>query len=147
MVLLNSTNCLCGKDLKEAKFDKYTPKAMNDRFYGGRVAMEGEIKCECGRELKGYFQNAFKMGSNSNYELIDLEVIKDIPEEEKIENKPTSSVENENNDENLTLVDENATYIPKSYEEMTYSELQKICKERGIKASGKKEDLIALLKG
>lgn len=144
MVLLNSTQCLCGKDLKEEKFDKYTPKAMNDRFYGGRVSMEGEIKCECGRELKGYFQNSFKMNSNSNYELIDLEVIKDIPAEEKIENKGTSCDENQ---EKLEIVEENANYNPKSYDEMDYRELQEICKEKGIKASGKRENLIETLKG
>lgn len=144
MVLLNSTQCLCGRDLKDIKFDKYIPKAMNDRFYGGRVSMEGEIKCECGRELKGYFQNAFKMNSNSNYELIDLEVIKDITPEEKIENKSTSLVEN---DENLEIVEETASYNPKTYEEMSYSELQKICKEKGIKAVGKKDELIELLRG
>ena len=147
MELLNSTKCVCGAELKEATFENYKPKPLNDRFYGGRVSMEAEIKCECGRELKGYFETAYKMDSKSNYSLIDLEVIKDITPEENIENTPTSSDENEVNEENLMLVDENAEYNPKSYEEMSYKELQALCKEKGLKCVGKKEDLIKLLKG
>lgn len=146
-MLLNSTKCVCGAELKEATFENYTPKPLNDRFYGGRVSMEATIKCKCGRELKGYFETSYKMNSKSNYELIDLEVIKDITPEEIIENTPTSSVENESEEENMMLVDENTEYNPKTYEEMTYSDLQKICKEKGIKAVGKKDDLIKLLKG
>jgi hypothetical protein len=74
-------------------------------------------------------------------------VIKDITPEEKNENTPTSSDENEANEEKLTLIDENAEYNPKSYDEMSYKELQAICKEKGIKCVGKKDELIKLLKG
>lgn len=147
-MLLNSTKCVCGAELKEGKFENYKPKPLNDRFYGGRVSMEATIKCECGRELKGYFQTSYKMNSKSNYELIDLEVIKDITPEEKIENTPISEVKNEESEEKLMLVDENAEYNPKSYSEMTYKELQAICKEKGIKSVGKKKDeLVEILKG
>lgn len=146
-MLLNSTKCVCGAELKKATFENYKPKPLNDRFYGGRVSMEATIKCECGRELKGYFETAHKMESKSNYELIDLEVIKDITPEEKIENTPTSPVENEREEEKNMLVDENTEYNTKSYDEMSYKELQAICKEKGLKCVGKKEDLIKLLKG
>lgn len=148
MELLNSTKCVCGAELKEATFENYKPKPMNDRFYGGRVSMEATIKCECGRELKGYFETSYKMNSKSNYELIDLEVIKDIAKEEKIENKPTSLVEEEHEEEKTMLVDENVEYNTKSYDEMSYKELQAICKEKGIKSVGKKKDeLVDILKG
>ena len=147
-MLLNSTKCVCGAELKKATFENYKPKPLNDRFYGGRVSMEATIKCECGRELKGYFETSYRMNSKSNYDLIDLEVIKDITPEEKIENKGTSSVENEENEEKLVLVDENVEYNPKSYDEMNYKELQAICKEKGIKSVGKKRnELIEILKG
>ena len=35
--------------LKGVKFDKYTPMKMNDKFYGGRISMTGDIKCDCRR--------------------------------------------------------------------------------------------------
>lgn len=150
MELLNSTKCICGKELMHEPFEKLVPKKPNDRFYGGRVAMEGEITCECGRILKGYFEHVYKMGSSTQYGLMDLEVIKDITSEEKIENTPISEVEildNEENEAKIDIIEETVPYIPEEYENMKYSELQSICKEKGIKAVGKKEDLIAALRG
>ena len=150
MELLNSTKCICGKELMHEPFEKLTPKKPNDRFYGGRVAMEGEITCECGRILKGYFEHVYKMGSSTQYGLMDLEIIKDITPEEKIENTPISDVEiyeNGESDLKYTIVEEVAPYIPEEYENMKYQELQSICKEKGIKAVGKREDLIAALRG
>ena len=52
--MLNSTKCLCDRDLAEVRFESYMPEPMNDKFYGGRVSMTGTVKCDCGRELKGY---------------------------------------------------------------------------------------------
>lgn len=87
--MLNKTQCLCGCELKGKKFNKYIPMKLDDRFYGGRVSMTGDIICECGRELKGYFTKPA-----NEIELIDLEVVKDITGEEKNENMPTSGEEN-----------------------------------------------------
>ncbi len=119
--MLNKTSCLCGKELKGVKFDKYTPMKLNDRFYGGRVSMSGELKCECGRELIGYFQRI-----NSVVELIDLELVKDITEKEEIDLKPTSSVD---------------------FSEMSYKELQEYAKAHGVeKVNIKRDELIEQLK-
>lgn len=116
--MLNQTKCLCDKELKGTQFDKYTPFPLNDKFYGGRVSMVGEVKCDCGRDLKGYFQTTVH-----GIELIDLEVVNDITEEEKNDLKPTSCVK---------------------LDEMTYKELQEYAKLLGIeKVNIKKEELIA----
>ncbi len=115
--MLNKTSCLCGRKLKNVRFDKYIPQPLNDKFYGGRVSMTGEIKCGCGRDLKGYFQNTV-----SGIDLIDLEVANDITEEEKIDLKSTSCVD---------------------LDEMTYKELQDYAKSLGIeKVNIKREELI-----
>lgn len=115
--MLNKTSCLCGRELKNVRFDKYTPMKLDDKFYGGRVSMVGEIKCDCGRELKGYFQSSI-----NGIDLIDLEVVNDITEEEKNDLKPTSCV---------------------NLDEMTYKELQEYAKSLGIeKVNIKREELI-----
>jgi hypothetical protein len=119
--MLNKTSCLCGKELKGVKFDKYIPMKMNDKFYGGRISMTGDIKCDCGRDLKGYFQRV-----GNDLSLIDLEVVNDITEEEKIDLKPTSGVD---------------------FSEMTYKEVQEYAKSKGIeKVNIKREELIEQLK-
>lgn len=119
--MINKTSCLCGKELKGKKFDKYTPMKLDDRFYGGRVSMSGELRCECGRDLKGYFQRI-----NNVVELIDLEVVNDINEEEKIDLEPTSCVD---------------------FSEMSYKELQEYAKSKGIeKVNIKREELIEQLR-
>lgn len=138
--MLNSTKCLCGRELKGVRFDTMKPRKFDDRFYGGRVSMEGTIKCECGRELLGYFEQAYKMNTKEQYELINLEVIKDTTPDEKIDLNETSSVEN------LVLTENEPEYIGKTYEEMTYDELKKIAKEKGIKANQKREIIIEELK-
>lgn len=136
-MLLNSRQCKCGINQSDIKFDKYYQYHGDDAFYGGQIDMIGERTCECGRNLKGYF----KRDINQKLILLDLEVIKDITNDEKIENTPTSC------EENLVLVDENVTYNPKSYDEMDYRELQSICKEKGINTFQKsKEYMIAELK-
>ena len=123
--MLNSTKCLCDRDLAEVRFESYIPEPMNDKFYGGRVSMTGTVKCDCGRELKGYFQRI-----NNNLKLIDLEVIKDLSEHEPLQ---------------LDSEDK-SNYMPKMYDEMSYKELQKIAKEKGIKVVGiKKEEIISKL--
>ena len=120
--MLNSTKCLCNRDLAEVRFESYMPEPMNDKFYGGRVSMTGTVKCDCGRELKGYFQRI-----NNNLKLIDLEVIKDLDE-----HKPFQ-LDNE----------DKSNYMPKMYDEMSYKELQEVAKEKGIKVVGiKKEEII-----
>ncbi len=120
--MLNSTKCLCDRDLAEVRFESYMPEPMNDKFYGGRVSMTGTVKCDCGRELKGYFQRI-----NNNLKLIDLEVIKDLDEHE------TFQLDNE----------DKSNYMPKMYDEMSYKELQEVAKEKGIKVVGiKREEII-----
>ena len=133
--MLNSTKCLCDRDLAEVRFESYMPEPMNDKFYGGRVSMTGTVKCDCGRELKGYFQRI-----NNNIKLIDLEVIKDLDEHE------TFQLDNEDLDkcEPLQLDNEDkSNYMPKMYDEMSYKELQEVAKEKGIKVVGiKREEII-----
>ena len=133
--MLNSTKCLCDRDLAEVRFESYMPEPMNDKFYGGRVSMTGTVKCDCGRELKGYFQRI-----NNNLKLIDLEVIKDLDEHE------TFQLDNEDLDkcEPLQLDNEDkSNYMPKMYDEMSYKELQEVAKEKGIKVVGiKREEII-----
>ena len=120
--MLNSTKCLCDRDLAEVRFESYMPEPMNDKFYGGRVSMTGTVKCDCGRELKGYFQRI-----NNNPKLIDLEVIKDLDEHEPLQ------LDNE----------DKSNYMPKMYDEMSYKELQEVAKEKGIKVVGiKREEII-----
>ena len=133
--MLNSTKCLCDRDLAEVRFESYMPEPMNDKFYGGRVSMTGTVKCDCGRELKGYFQRI-----NNNLKLIDLEVIKDLDEHE------TFQLDNEDLDkcEPLQLDNEDKpNYMTKMYDEMSYKELQEVAKEKGIKVVGiKREEII-----
>ena len=133
--MLNSTKCLCDRDLAEVRFESYMPEPMNDKFYGGRVSMTGTVKCDCGRELKGYFQRI-----NNNLKLIDLEVSKDLDEHE------TFQLDNEDLDkcEPLQLDNEDkSNYMPKMYDEMSYKELQEVAKEKGIKVVGiKREEII-----
>lgn len=77
-MLLNKTNCTCGKDLKQEQFTNYVPN-KDLEFYGGRVTMIGIYNCECGRQLKGYFER----DDYGNLKLIDLEVIAELKIEEK----------------------------------------------------------------
>ena len=143
--MLNKTICPCGKELKAQKFDKYTPMKLNDRFYGGRVAMTGEIKCECGRELRGYFQKI-----TNTPELIDLEVVNEVVNEvdeaativveETVENEPTiDTIEEEKTDlKPISCVD---------FSEMSYKELQKYAKAHGVeKVNITRDELIEKLK-
>ncbi len=81
MELLNSTKCKCGKELKNESFDQNKPFKFDDSFYGGRIAMTGEKRCDCGRLLKGYF------GMINGLELIDLEIIEEPTQMEKTEEK------------------------------------------------------------
>ena len=119
--MLNKTSCLCGRELKEVRFDKYIPMKMDDKFYGGRVTMTGELRCECGRDLKGYFQRV-----SNEIELIDLEVVNDIAKVEKIDLKSISTVD---------------------FNEMSYKEIQEYAKSKGIeKVNVKREELIEQLK-
>ncbi len=133
--MLNSTKCLCDRDLAEVRFESYIPEPMNDKFYGGRVSMTGTVKCDCGRELKGYFQRI-----NNNLKLIDLEVIKDL-DELQLDNEELDKCEP------LQLDNEDkSNYMPKMYDEMSYKELQEVAKEKGIKVVGiKKEEIISKL--
>ena len=130
-MLLNKTSCKCGKDLRNVKFEKYEPN-FDKEFYGGRVDMYGTMKCECGRELKGYFTRNI----DQSLTLIDLEVIKDTIEPKKVDLKETS----------LEYTEPSVTYIPKTYEEMTWNELKAIAKEKGIKGIMKRDKLIEKLK-
>lgn len=130
-MLLNKTECKCGKDYKNERFEKYYPN-FNKGFYGGRVDMYGETKCECGRELRGYFSR----NVDQSLTLIDLEVINDITEDKKIDLKPTS----------LVFDEEEAPYIAKTYEEMSWNELKAIAKEKGIKTNKGRESVIKQLR-
>ena len=130
-MLLNKTACKCGKDLRAIKFDRYEPN-FDKGFYGGRVDMFGYYKCECGRELKGFFTRNI----DQSLTLIDLEVIKDTTDANKIEYRPISLVYDE----------EEAPYIAKTYEEMTWDELKAIAKERGIKTNKGKKYVIEKLR-
>lgn len=100
IMLLNKTECKCGKELKEVRFDRYEPN--HDReFYGGRVHMTGTYKCECGRELKGYFSR----NMSGELDLIDLEVLEELEEEiieEIIEETPEEVVIEETPEEVAT---------------------------------------------
>lgn len=115
-MLLNSTKCKCGKEHSETKFDKYTPH-HDYNFYGGRVSMTGDVTCECGRELKGYFER----NDMGKLKLIDLEITK------------------ENTEKNT----ETKEIIP--LENLTYKELQALAKEKGINANLKREEIIEQL--
>ena len=44
-------------------------------------------------------------------------------------------------------VKEEKKVVEDDYEEMAYAQLKKVCAEKGLDATGKKEDLIARLKG
>ena len=44
-------------------------------------------------------------------------------------------------------VADNETVDEENYEEMAYAQLKKLCAEKGLDATGKKDDLIARLKG
>ena len=119
--MLNRTSCLCGTELKDKKFDSYTPMKLDDKFYGGRVSMSGNIKCECGRQLRGYFER-----KNNNLELIDLEIVNNIDTEGKSDLNGISDVD---------------------LDEMSYKELQEYAKAQGIeKVNVKREELIEQLK-
>ena len=66
----------------------------------------------------------------------------------KVETQGSAGVENELTEDQTMIVEENAVYVPKEYEQMKYDELRAICKEKGINSYGKKRDeLIAELKG
>jgi hypothetical protein len=105
---------------------------MDRSFYGGRVDMTGTVVCECGRELKGYFTRL----ADQKLKLIDLEVYKDMPNDKKIDLKPTSLVYDE----------PSVTYIPKQYEEMDWKEIRALAKEKGIKANLPREEIIKKLR-
>lgn len=121
-MLLNKKECICGKDHKSTKFDKYIPN-KDWNFYGGRVSMIGlSHTCECGRVLKGYFGKNYK----DELELIDLEIIEDVAE------KAT---------EIDTIVEETTNYDI-SYEDMTYKELQEVARAEGIKNVNLKRELL-----
>jgi len=130
-MLLNKTSCLCGKDLRDVRFDRYEPN-FDKGFYGGRIDMYGYKTCECGRELKGYFSR----NVNQSLNLFDLEVVKDITEAKKTDLKPTSFVDDS----------EETVYVDKNYEDMRYDELKAIAREKGIKGNIKREDLIKKLR-
>lgn len=130
-MLLNKTNCLCGKDLKQEQFTNYVPN-KDVEFYGGRVAMTGIYNCECGRQLKGYFER----DDYGNLNLIDLEVIAELKIEENEGAKYI--VEEIKNDLNETscvgTVDLNS---------LSYKELQEYAKSQGIdKVNVSREALI-----
>lgn len=130
-MLLNKTSCLCGKNLKDTRFNRYEPN-FDKSFYGGRVDMYGYYKCDCGRELKGYFSR----NVDQSLTLFDLEVIKDIVKEEKMDLEATS----------LAYTEESAPYIAKTYEEMTWDEIKSIAKEKGLKTNCGREKLIQKLR-
>lgn len=129
-MLLNKKECICGKDHKSTKFDKYVPN-KDWNFYGGRVSMIGlSHKCECGRVLKGYFGKNYK----DELELIDLEVIQNLSA--KIDTEiPQEATEND------TIVEETTNYDI-NYEDMTYKELQKVARVEGIKSVNIKRELL-----
>lgn len=131
-MLLNKTQCTCGKEQSEVKFDYYEPN-FDKGFYGGRVDMFGYRTCECGRELKGYFT---RRNTDQALRLIDLEVIKDTAEVKKIDLEPTSSI----------IIEDTAPYIAKTYEEMTWEELKAIAKEKGIKTNKGRKNVIKQLR-
>lgn len=125
-MLLNKKECICGKDHKSTKFDKYIPN-KDWNFYGGRVSMIGlSHTCECGRVLKGYFGKNYK----DELELIDLEVIQDLSTE-----IPQEATEID------TIVEETTNYDI-SYEDMTYKELQEVARAEGIKNVNLKRELL-----
>jgi hypothetical protein len=121
-MLLNKKECICGKDHKSTKFDKYIPN-KDWNFYGGRVSMIGlSHTCECGRVLKGYFGKNYK----DELELIDLEIIEDVAE------KATE----------IDTIVEDSTNYDISYEDMTYKELQEVARAEGIKNVNLKRELL-----
>ena len=129
-MLLNKKECICGKDHKSTKFDKYVPN-KDWNFYGGRVSMIGlSHTCECGRVLKGYFGKNYK----DELELIDLEVIQDIST--KIDTEiPQEATE-------IDTIVEKTTNYDISYEDMTYKELQEVARAEGIKNVNLKRELL-----
>lgn len=129
-MLLNKKECICGKDHKSTKFDKYIPN-KDWNFYGGRVSMIGlSHTCECGRVLKGYFGKNYK----DELELIDLEVIQDIST--KIDTEiPQEATE-------IDTIVEKTTKYDINYEDMTYKELQEVARAEGIKSVNLKRELL-----
>lgn len=128
-MLLNKKQCICGKDHKSTKFDKYVPN-KDWNFYGGRVSMIGlSHTCECGRTLKGYFGKNHK----DELELIDLEIIEDVAEEATEVAEKATEID--------TIVEETTKYDI-NYEDMTYKELQEVARAEGIKSVNIKRELL-----
>lgn len=123
-MLQNSTECKCGCNLKNAKFEHYIPQKLDDKFYGGIISMTAELKCECGRKIKGYFKTVV-----NKYELVDTEIIA-----ENNTNETINEVAEENKKED-------------DFEKMLYKDLQALAKEKGIeKINLKKDELIELIR-
>lgn len=158
-MLLNKTKCLCGKELLDETFSDYVPNKDRE-FYGGRVSMIATHKCECGRELRGFFE-ANELGELI---LIDLEVIEKTEEaqaeeivvENKTEEAETEEIiaENENEkkgdnyieEEMKTDLNEISSEEKIDLMSISYKELQEYAKAQGIeKVNVKREELIEKL--
>lgn len=135
-MLLNKKQCICGKDHKSTKFDKYVPN-KDWNFYGGRISMIGlSHTCECGRVLKGYLGKNYK----DELELIDLEIIEDVAEKATEVAEETTETPQEATEID-TIVEETANYDI-NYEDMTYKELQEVARAEGIKSVNIKRELL-----
>ena len=129
-MLLNKTNCLCGKDLKQEQFTNYVPN-KDLEFYGGRVAMIGIYNCECGRQLKVYFER----DDYCNLNLIDLEVIAELKIEE---NEGTKYIVEETKND----IKETSCVDKVDLKSLSYKELQDLAKANGISKVNVSRDIL-----
>lgn len=146
-MLLNKTECKCGLDLKQIRFDTYEQN-HDVFFYGGRVHMIGIYKCECGRLVKGYFSRNI----HGELDLIDLEILEDIEEEEIIENEPIlgqediveDAKEEENapytvRDADVPVIEENGDNILETNQDLNATDIDVGHKETKPKTTKKKK--------
>ena len=65
-----TTICECGIGLTSSNIKGNLERCNIPNFYGGRVTHFADLKCECGKEYRGYLK-----AENNSYKVIDTEKI------------------------------------------------------------------------